>query len=264
MKLTIFIATVLALTAPLAANAQRITCNRDNNVITCPGYGSFNYRNDDNFDDNDNFNGNVNGNYRRAINELYLQVLGRRADREGLITYSRSLNNGEPISKIRRELAYSGEAEQAISNLYREVSRRNIDNNSLQSYKRMLATGRSLNDLRNEIAGNRGGNRYPGNSNNLYGVINDLYIQILGRNVDPDGLNAYSRELNNGVSVSKIRNDLAYSPEATQAINKLYQEVLRRNADAAGLSTYRNFLATGRSLNDVRRELANSPEARGR
>lgn len=151
---------ILALTAGLPAQAQRgerINCFRDRNVITCPGYGQFNIRNNNRWDDDDYDRRNFGDRYDdvsglRAINEIYLSVLGRRTDLSGARTYIRNLNNGWTLQQVRRDVAFSREAENLINQAYRQILRRNADSGGLETYKNYLAGGRSIRDVRRELA----------------------------------------------------------------------------------------------------------------
>jgi hypothetical protein len=51
-------------------------------------------------------------------------------------------------------------------------------------------------------------------SQDISGVINGIYVQVLGRNADFDGLRTYQDRYNSGWSVEDIRNDLVRSNEA--------------------------------------------------
>jgi Domain of unknown function (DUF4214) len=95
-------------------------------------------------------------------------------------------------------------------------------------------------------------------------AINEIYIQVLGRRTDINGARTYIQSLNNGWTLERVRNDIAYSSEAEQLIRRAYLDILRRDADSSGLETYKRYLASGRTIVDVRRELARSPEARAR
>ena len=149
---------VLALTAGLPAEAQRgvrISCFRNRNVITCPGYGQFNIRNNNRWDDDDHPDfsdryDDVSG--LRAINEIYLSVLGRRTDLSGARTYIRNLNSGWSLQRVRRDVAFSLEAENLINQAYRQILGRNADPDGLETYKNYLANGRSINDVRRKLA----------------------------------------------------------------------------------------------------------------
>ncbi|MFB2837845.1 DUF4214 domain-containing protein [Floridanema evergladense] len=89
--------------------------------------------------------------YYDEVNRLYRQVLGRNADREGLRTWSRELQRGRSLSYVRRELAYSQEAEAKINEIYRRVLGRNVDRNGLRTWQSELARGRSLREVERSI-----------------------------------------------------------------------------------------------------------------
>lgn len=99
---------------------------------------------------------------------------------------------------------------------------------------------------------------------NFYNEINDVYQDILGRNVDNRNLEIWTRALRNGRPLKDIRRDVANSSETQTQINRLYQEVLGRDADPSGMQTWIRKLTDGDSLRDVRRNLERSDEARNR
>jgi hypothetical protein len=101
------------------------------------------------------------------------------------------------------------------------------------------------------------------NSDEARGLLNGLYHQIFGRDVDPSGLNTYSGALANGSSLDAVRLILGLSGEARDHIDQLYHDVLGRPVDGGGLATYTATLANGGSLAEVRGILAHSVEAAG-
>lgn len=107
-------------------------------------------------------------------------------------------------------------------------------------------------------------NNQNNSSKNFYNEINEIYQDILGRNVDNRNLEIWTRALRNGRPIRDIRQEVARTPEAQTQINRLYQEILGRNIDAAGIQTWTRKLADGDSLRDVRRNLERSDEARNR
>jgi hypothetical protein len=244
----------------------RINCSRDRDVISCPNYGNFRYSSNNN---NGNWSNN-NSNIQTEINNLYLQVLGRNADENGLSSYVQAVNQGRSYAQIRRSLANSQEFNQSINKIYQEFLGRNVDNNGLQNYRNIIINGRSFEEVRNEIANSpearnrtsNNGNYNPSNNNtNFQGEINNLYIQVLGRNANSNDFRNYNSE---NWSFEQARRNLANGQEFNQAINNLYREFLGRNADNNGLQSYRNQVINGRSFEDVRNEIANSPEAKNR
>lgn len=116
------------------------------------------------------------------------------------------------------------------------------------------ATDRDRNNLNNQDRSRQ----------NFYSEINDIYNDILGRNVDNRNLEIWTRALRNGRPTKDIRQEVARSPEAQAQLNRLYQEVLGRSIDAAGIQTWTRKLTDGDSLSDVRRNLERSDEARNR
>lgn len=148
----------------MAQSQQRVDCYRDsyNYTITCPGYGSFDYRqngNDynNNNDYNNDYNNNNNNRYNRsnsaaAIDNLYNEVLGRDADRRGVVTYRQALERGATLEQVRNDLANSSEADQVINRIYRQILGRNADSAGLNTYKRYLASGGSIDQVRRDLA----------------------------------------------------------------------------------------------------------------
>ena len=250
----------------------RINCTRDRNIISCPNYGNFRYNNNRNWS-------NKNSNIQTEVNNLYVQVLGRNADANGLRSYVQVVNQGRSLAEVRRNLANSQEFNQSINKVYQEFLGRNVDNNGLQSYRNAVINGRSFEEVRNEIANspearNRNGNYNNGNynnggynptNNNSNQEINNLYVQVLGRNANTNELRSYSQAINNqGWSLAQARRNLVNTQEFNQTINNVYRDFLGRNADNNGLQSYRNQVINGRSFEEVRNEIANSPEARNR
>lgn len=82
--------------------------------------------------------------------------------------------------------------------------------------------------------------------------INQIYIEVLGREIDFQGIVTWTKELDRYRSICDIRRDIAYSREAEAAINQMYQEVLGRNVDRKNLEIWKNVLAKGTSLYRIR------------
>lgn len=250
---------------------MQINCSRDRNLITCPNYGNFRYSSSNN---NGNWSNN-NSNVQTEINNLYVQVLGRNADRNGLRKYTQVVNQGGTLDQVRRNLANSQEFNQSINKIYQQFLGRNVDNNGLQSYRNAIINGRNFQDVRDEIANspeagtrnsnngnyNNGNYNSPDNNTNFRGEINNLYVQVLGRNANSNDFRNYNKQ---NWSSDQARRNLVNSQEFSQTINNVYLEFLGRNADNNGLQSYRNVVISGRSFEDVRNEIANSPEARNR
>lgn len=98
--------------------------------------------------------------------------------------------------------------------------------------------------------------------NFLYHDIDQLYREVLGREVDASGYRTFSRRVYQGKSLKWVREKLASSDEAKQVINQVYRETLNRDADSSGLKTYTKQLRSGWSLEAVRGDILDSQEAR--
>lgn len=108
---------------------------------------------------------------------------------------------------------------------------------------------------------NNNGN-WSNNNYNTQAEINNLYIQVLGRNATTNDLRNYNQAINNqNWSLTQARRNLANSQEFNQAVNNLYQEFLGRNADMNGLQSYRNAVINGRNFAQIKNEITNSPES---
>lgn len=107
----------------------------------------------------------------------------------------------------------------------------------------------------------RDGGRY---SRGDYKDLDQIYRDVLDREIDRRGYRVYSDRMRDGWSLSRVRREVARSSEATESINRLYQRILGRDADSEGLRTYRKQLEDGWSLRRVERELARSQESRER
>jgi|GEM_PF-719294 len=224
---TILLMSFITANSAIAQSSVRIICLRSQNVINCPGYGSFNYRSNKN---NSNFNRRE---LDQAINNIYQQYLGRNADAAGLQYFRNSIINGGSIENVRNAIANSSEArnrggnanynrrelDQAINNIYQQYLGRNADPAGLVAYRNSIINGGSIEDVRNAIANssearNRNGNNSSNNTQGIDRAINNIYQQYLGRNADPAGLVAYRNSIINGGSIEDVRNTIANSPEA--------------------------------------------------
>jgi Domain of unknown function (DUF4214) len=244
---------------PAAAYAQKIDCYKQGDMIQCPGYGNFNYRNSGN-------NSNQ-AQIESSIAEVYLQVLGRNADANGLRSYTDAATNRRlSLAQVRRELVNSTEADRAIRRVYQQANGRNPSPNQFRNAKLSIENGSSLEQLRQELVGSNGSLNNSNNYGDRRAVITEIYQQVLGRDPDNNGLGSYSEALQNGrISLIQVRRELAISPESDRNINKIYQQILGRNADSNGLRNSRRILESNSgSLDQVQNQLARTNEARER
>jgi hypothetical protein len=89
-----------------------------------------------------------------------------------------------------------------------------------------------------------------------------VYLDLLGRPVDPVGLATFAGGLDSGQLtrtqvVQLIENSLEYR---TDVVNNLYLTLLGRPADPNGLMTFVNYLGSGGTIGDVKALIISSPE----
>jgi len=110
--------------------------------------------------------------------------------------------------------------------------------------------------------------RFDYTSDNRYNresEINNLFIQVLGRNATSNELRDFTQTINSrGWSLAQVRENLVNSQEFYQSVNSFYRESLGRNIDDNGLIRYRSVVINGQNLGNIRNEISNSIEARNR
>jgi ribosome-associated toxin RatA of RatAB toxin-antitoxin module len=108
--------------------------------------------------------------------------------------------------------------------------------------------------------------------------VNALYVEILLRPVDPEGLLHYSSLLRNGQiteddlrlillnsderSMSEMKSIDQLSDETKNIINNLYEKILLRPADPEGMKYFGNILEIGTSSDEIRTRLLESEEGK--
>jgi hypothetical protein len=97
-----------------------------------------------------------------------------------------------------------------------------------------------------------------------FNEINQIYREVLGREVDSDGLRTYSRKLDRGDSLRDVREDVADSREARDAVARMYRELAGRNPSSRTVRDYTRRLAGGSTLSDIRADIVRSDDFRDR
>jgi FG-GAP-like repeat/Domain of unknown function (DUF4214) len=99
----------------------------------------------------------------------------------------------------------------------------------------------------------------PQTANQLY--LNQLYLDLVGRPIDIEGLNFWGNALNSGTTRTEIARAIANSAEAlTLDVQREYREFLHREADPAGQIFYVQQMQIGMPLAYVEAALAASSE----
>jgi hypothetical protein len=92
--------------------------------------------------------------------------------------------------------------------------------------------------------------------------VAQLYVDLLNRTVDPNGLALFGGLLDAGIfSRTQVVQSIESSPEyRVVQVNTAYQAILNRQADPAGLNAFVNFLAHGGTVEQMKEILLSSQE----
>src|SRR5262249_47106235 len=132
------------------------------------------------------------------VSNLYTTLLHRAADPEGLAYYTQRLNNGALRARIVAEFVGGQEYHiDIVQQLYQTYLHRAADRSGLNTYVAFIDGGGTVTQLRAILLssdeyymGRAGGN------NSAY--LAALYQDVLGRPIDPNGLETYSKMLASG------------------------------------------------------------------
>lgn len=103
-----------------------------------------------------------------------------------------------------------------------------------------------------------------GNRDRIEEQVIRLHREMLGRNarINRRDLRDYVNCIDRGrCDLDDIRQEIAYSDDAEEAIEDIYEEVLERDPDRGGMRTYQNRLADDWNIEEVREDIADSDEA---
>lgn len=102
--------------------------------------------------------------------------------------------------------------------------------------------------------------------------LRNAYHQVLGRDIDAEGLTHYRDRLTQGQqTVRDVVRELAHSPEfherfidthpsTPDQITLAYKQFLGRDPDSEGLETYKQQMSSGKKIDDVINDLIGSQE----
>jgi hypothetical protein len=218
------------------------------------------------------------------VNSIYQQHLGRTADADGLQHFVGALRNGMSLSQLMQQVENSSEAVQrrqeleterayCVNSIYQQHLGSTADADGLQHFVSALRNGMSLSQLIQQIESRPEAvqRRQELETERAY-CVNSIYQQHLGRTADADGLQHCVSALRNGMSLSRLIQEIENSPEAARrrqeletervyCVNSIYQQHLGRTADADALQHFVGALRDGMPLSRLLEEIENSPEA---
>lgn len=94
--------------------------------------------------------------------------------------------------------------------------------------------------------------------------VSNFYRELLGRNPDLQGGQAWTKSLEKGARLDDIRRSIAYSAECDVRLTELSRQLLRRELDPGGRKSWREFLLNGGNLAQLRVAILMSPEGLAR
>lgn len=207
------------------------------------------------------------------VKQQYLDFLGRQPNENEVNYWVDFLNTN---AHTRSEVIYGffGSPEfqvgtAPIARLYFSFFNRIPDYDGLEYHRRMHSTGTPLVSIAQAFADSTEfRNTYGNLSNEQY--VNQLYLNVLGRAPDADGMRYWVDFLNRGGTRGEAMLGFSESPEyikrsyAWVQVSMMYQIMLRRSAEQVGFDSWVNKLANGESILTLIDGFANSQEYRSR
>jgi hypothetical protein len=178
------------------------------------------------------------------VTEAYQVLLNRAPDPAALTAWSSALDSTQ-LTRLQVATGIINSQEfqsDEIQNLYQTLLKRPADASALNSFTNFLAQGNTINEVKafilssDEYFQNRGGGTNAG-------FVQALYNDLLGRNPDPAGGQAFQTALANGVSRAQVVSVIITSNEGIQdEVRQMYSQLLQRTADPTGLAAFATAL----------------------
>jgi len=171
---------------------------------------------------------------QQFVSKLYGDLLHRLADAAGLDYWSGRLAAGLSRSQLASELEDTAEYRQGqVDSLFQHYLHRGADPAALQHMSALLAAGTTDEALAATIAGSDEYFKLHGGTND--GFLNGLFLDALGRPIDPGAKASLEQALAQGASRLQIA-QLALGSHEYHAlvVENIYAELLNRSADTAG------------------------------
>ncbi len=183
---------------------------------------------------------------QRFVDQVFLDLLGRRTDPAGLAAALSALTLPNGRDLVVSAVLQSPEfAARQVELLYNQILGRASDPAGLNNAVAQFRQGVSLDRLRAAFFGSDEYFRVKGGGNNT-SFLQQLYRDVLGREIDASGLGSFTIFLNRGVPRSAVAFAILTSLEADQATTvSLYNSFLRRVPDPSGFNSVVTLLQRG-------------------
>ena len=179
------------------------------------------------------------------LNQAYLDLLGRPVDPGGLAGWTDALNRGVSRTQVVLGITQSQEYRAlAVQQTFVTFLRRQAEPAALAFFTAFITTA-SIEQMQSLVLGSAEYIAVRGGGTPL-GFLNALFLDVLGRPVDPAAAQAFSQALALGVPPPNIALTVITSTEgATILVDSLYRQFLRRPADSTGLIAFVTALQSG-------------------
>jgi hypothetical protein len=180
------------------------------------------------------------------ITGVYQDVLGRPIDQGGLGIWMNALHHGLPRVFITDQIVGSPEYEvHEINQIYQKLLGRSADPQGLAAAEQTLGQGGTLDQVKAVVLGSAEYFFGRGGGTN-FGFLNALYLDVLGRPLDSNGVTFWGGQLGSGVDRTTIALQLLGTFDADQAkVQNFYLGTLRRSADPTGQAFWAGQLQAG-------------------
>lgn len=198
---------------------------------------------------------------QRFIGQAYLDLLGRTPSPAELWSFYTFLANGGTRAQVAQALLASDEYRGRLAgSVYQAYLRRPASATELAASVALLKSGASGEQLRAQVLGSDEYLAAQGGGS-VHGFLNALYLDVLGRGIDPAAEAFFTQELAQSATREQVALDVLTSLEARQdLVGSFYQRFLHRAPSAQELQAAVAVLSNGGTDEDVIAALVGSAE----
>ena len=190
------------------------------------------------------------GSTEAKVNDLYRNVLGRASDAAGQQYWTDKYNTGQLNQDTLKQSFVNSQENKANEAQKAQVADYN---------KGLAAAANQEYNVAPPPLSTLPGGGQGASSSDLNKIINQYYLQNLGRKGDQPGLDYWTGQVQNqGVSLADVVKGLQTSNEGT--VYSDYKNLLGRNPDAEGSAYWNKALQNGMTQAQLADQFKNSPE----
>jgi hypothetical protein len=197
----------------------------------------------------------------RFVAQMFLDVLGRPVDATTLATLTGQIDSGRTRAQVAFDLTQTNEYR---VNLIQDLTARLLGR-SADAALVLAFSNPAITDAQITIALVASGEYFAlaGGTNDDW--VRQLFIDLLGREVDAAALTTFTTALTSGATRASVAGSVVASTEYLgRVVNDLYQQLLGRPADATALAAFTTLLQSGGTPEQVLAQIVGSVEYLGR